>query len=50
MVFQTFRKRDELILTQVPLESTAVDFVRMLWDTNISTIVLLEHSIDEVND
>ncbi|XP_060578346.1 uncharacterized protein LOC132735420 isoform X2 [Ruditapes philippinarum] len=43
---KTFRQRDRMILTQVPLEDTVVDFIRMLWEFDVQTILLLEEKIE----
>jgi protein tyrosine phosphatase len=46
--FQGYNNTDEFILTQHPLEKTAGDFWRMVWDNNSSVIVLLSRADDEV--
>nr|KAG5708441.1 hypothetical protein BaRGS_026168 [Batillaria attramentaria] len=38
---QGYRKSDEFIVTQYPLESTKEDFWRMVWDRNSPVIILL---------
>ncbi|KAL3853318.1 hypothetical protein ACJMK2_016867 [Sinanodonta woodiana] len=38
---QGYNKSNEFIITQHPVESTIVDFWRMVWDQNSSVIVLL---------
>ncbi|XP_060566091.1 receptor-type tyrosine-protein phosphatase epsilon-like isoform X2 [Ruditapes philippinarum] len=41
----TYRKTDRMILTQFPLKDTVVDFVRMIWQLDIKTLVLLEDTV-----
>ena len=40
-VFQGYRKSDEFIVTQHPLEDTKEDFWRMVWDRNAPLIIIL---------
>ncbi|XP_076448313.1 putative receptor-type tyrosine-protein phosphatase mosPTP-1 isoform X2 [Babylonia areolata] len=44
---QGYRKSDEFILTQYPLESTKEDFWRMVWDRNSPVIIVLTSPDDE---
>ncbi|KAL8568602.1 hypothetical protein ACOMHN_006263 [Nucella lapillus] len=44
---QGYRKSDEFILTQYPLESTKEDFWRMVWDRNSPVIIVLLSANDE---
>nr|XP_022298324.1 tyrosine-protein phosphatase 99A-like isoform X1 [Crassostrea virginica] len=44
---QGYNHTDEFILTQHPLETTAGDFWRMVWDNNSSVIVLLSQVGEE---
>lgn len=46
---QGYNHTDEFILTQHPLETTAGDFWRMVWDNNSSVIVLLSQVDEEVS-
>lgn len=39
--FQGYKKSDEFIVTQYPLESTKEDFWRMVWDRNSPVIIVL---------
>ncbi|XP_053398611.1 uncharacterized protein LOC123556423 isoform X2 [Mercenaria mercenaria] len=43
----TFRQRDRMILTQLPAEDTVVDFIRMMWEFDVKTVVLLENDASE---
>ena len=38
-----------MILTQVPLEDTVVDFIRMIFEYNVQTILLLEDNVEHVS-
>lgn len=40
-VFQSYTSRDGFILTQMPLPNTVIDFWRLVYDHNISAIVML---------
>jgi hypothetical protein len=38
-----------MIVTQFPLKDTVVDFVRMVWELDIKTLVLLEDTVTAVS-
>ncbi|XP_071961315.1 putative receptor-type tyrosine-protein phosphatase mosPTP-1 isoform X2 [Antedon mediterranea] len=45
-----YRKINEFIVTQFPLENTISDFWRMIWDTNSPTIVMISSKDDQVKE
>ncbi|XP_033111279.1 receptor-type tyrosine-protein phosphatase zeta-like [Anneissia japonica] len=46
--FPGYRKINEFIVTQFPMENTISDFWRMIWDTNSPTIVMISSKDDQV--
>ena len=42
MVFQSYRHVSTYIVTQYPLPQTMVDFYRLIFDHNISIVMLIE--------
>ncbi|XP_072026520.1 receptor-type tyrosine-protein phosphatase alpha-like isoform X2 [Amphiura filiformis] len=47
---QGYRGNREFIVTQYPKENTMVEFWRMLWETNSSTILMLSDKEDDETD
>ena len=48
-MFQSYRRRNSFLLTQVPKQNTVVDLWRLVLDHQCPTIILLEEDIDEVS-
>ena len=48
-MLQGYRKSEEFIVTQYPLESTKEDFWRMVWDRNSPVIIVLQSEEEAVS-
>ena len=48
-LLQTYRHTNGLIVTQTPLPNTVVDFLRLLWDNQVKTIVMMDTDISKSN-
>jgi len=48
-MFQSYRRCNSFLLTQVPKQNTVVDLWRLVLDHQCPTIILLEEDIDEVS-